>query len=89
MIVKLDKERKIYLLKALQSNEIETAIVESWRGDAKQMSDEDIDNEIIKLESISGNNFSLCPQRVKNRLCPYKYLNLAAIDEGVKNVNRQ
>ena len=83
MIVKLDKERKIVLLQALQSGEIETDIVESWNGDIKAMTQNEIDDELLKCERATAANIRLCKMRVNRRICPYQYLNLAAIDNGV------
>lgn len=72
MIVKLDKGRKIALLQALQSGEIETAMVESWRTDYTALSDEDIETEIVKIELSTNANLRLCEKRIKHGVCPFE-----------------
>lgn len=71
MIVKLDKARKIALLEALQSGEIETAIVESWRSDSQALTDDELENEIVKIELSTNANLRLCEKRIKHGVCPY------------------
>lgn len=71
--IKLDREKKIILLQALQRGTIESEVLQGWHSDGvAEMTDEELKEQICKID------FSLYPDNCKNRIAN----GLCYIDNG-------
>lgn len=69
-IIKLSESQRRILSEAVESGELDLSIVEGWG--LRELSDEEIDKEIIRLEKCRHNNIVLCKMRLDAGICEYK-----------------
>lgn len=66
--IKLDKQKKIVLLQALQRGEVDTATLRQWCDDSlSQMTDEELELQICELDR----KLDRCDILKKHGYCPY------------------
>ena len=70
MEIILNKEQKVYLLKALKDGRLDSGVIEDWSAKVKDTrTDKDIRNELLRLYLSMGGDPDMCLCRIKHGVC--------------------